>query len=141
MDDVDDRSDAEYSTPKRREKRESDDNDDERKSASPSPSQPPPFPPNGFGAKNSSQPGFSHPFAAAIAAGGKAAFVDGLLPAQLPHSTLSPHEYLARYYQMMQQQGHSAAAALSAAVAASTAKIGSPGLHRSFENGIEQPSN
>jgi hypothetical protein len=134
-DDVDSRSDVEFSTRKRHEKRDENDenDDDERKSASPR------FPPNGF-AQNSSQPAFGHPFAAALAAGGKAA-LDGLLPAQLPPSAFTPHEYLARYYQMMQQQGHSAAAALTAAVAASTAKIGSPGLHRSFENGIEQQSN
>lgn len=138
-DDADEtRSDVEFSTQKRRRHGNggNDDDDDDRKSASPR------FASNGFPSQqNSPQPSFGHPLAAAIAAGGKAA-LDGLLPAQLPPSAFAPHEYLARYYQMMQQHaGHSAAAALSAAVAASNAKIGSPGLHRSYENGIEQQTN
>jgi hypothetical protein len=97
---------------------------------------------NGFAAPPT-QPFFNHAFAAAaFAAGAKSPF-DAILP-PLPSSALSPHEYLARYYQFMQQQqSQNAAAALSAAAAqaANSAKMGSPVLHRSFDSGIEQQTN
>ena len=96
---------------------------------------------NGF-ATPPTQPFFNHAFAAAFAAGGKSPF-DAILP-PLPSSALSPHEYLARYYQFMQQQqSQNAAVALSAAAAqaANSAKMGSPVLHRNFDSGIEQQTN
>jgi hypothetical protein len=112
----------------RGEEDEEEEEDEKRKS---------PYAANGFCGANG-QPLFAPAFAAAMAATGKPP-LDGLL---LPHAAMSPQEYLARYYHIMQQQqGQSAAAALSAAVAASTAKMGSPALHRGFDSGIEQPSN
>ena len=98
---------------------------------------------NGF-VSPPTQPFFNHAFAAAaFAAGAKSPF-DAILP-PLPSSALTPHEYLARYYQFMQQQqSQNAAAALSAAAAAqaaNSAKMGSPVLHRNYDSGIEQQTN